>query len=81
MQISRCWFGRSMCTGVLFHAPLALKVTLQFVGGLDWRFGDSPWWLSRTNSLPEFMNFTLFGKTILVVNKKFRLCLANQLGK
>ena len=30
-------------------------------------------------SLPEFMNFKLFGKT--VVNKKFRLFLANQLGK
>ena len=25
------------------------------------------------NSLPEFMNFKLFGKTILVVNIKFEL--------
>ena len=32
-------------------------------------------------SLPEFMDFKLFGKTILVVNKKFGLCLANQLRK
>ena len=29
-------------------------------------------------SLPEFMDFILFGKTILVVNKKFGLFLANQ---
>ena len=33
------------------------------------------------NSLPEFMDFILFGKTILVVNKKFGLFLANQLRK
>ena len=33
------------------------------------------------NSLPELMDFKLFGKTILVVNKKFRLFLASQLGK
>ena len=34
------------------------------------------------NSLPEeFMDFTLFGKTILVVNNKFGLFLANQLRK
>ena len=32
-------------------------------------------------SLDEVMDFKLFGKTILVVNKKFRLFLANQLGK
>ena len=35
----------------------------------------------RRNSLPEFMDFILFGKTILVVNKKFCLFLANQLRK
>ena len=28
---------------------------------------------SQINSLPEFMNFKLFGKTILVVNRKFEL--------
>ena len=33
------------------------------------------------SSLPEFMDFILFGKTILVVNKKFGLFLANQLRK
>ena len=32
-------------------------------------------------SLPELMDFKLFGKTILVVNKKFGLFLASQLGK
>ena len=32
-------------------------------------------------SLPELMDFKLFGKTILVVNKKFRLFLASQPGK
>ena len=32
------------------------------------------------NSLPELMDFKLFGKTILVVNKKFKLFLASQLG-
>ena len=32
-------------------------------------------------SLPEFMDFILFGKTILVVNKKFGLFLANELRK
>ena len=32
-------------------------------------------WMSH-NSLPEFMNFQLFGKTIFVVNKKFGLFLA-----
>ena len=30
-------------------------------------------------SLPEFMNFKLFGKTILVVNLKFRLFLGHPL--
>ena len=33
------------------------------------------------SSLPEFMDFILFGKTILVVNKKLGLFLANQLRK
>ena len=32
-------------------------------------------------SLPELMDFKLFGKTILVVRKRFRLFLASQLGK
>ena len=36
---------------------------------------------SLFDSLPEFMDFILFGKTILVVNKKFGLFLANQLRK
>ena len=31
------------------------------------------------NSLPEFMNFKLFGKTILVVNIKFGLSLGHPL--
>ena len=43
------------------------------------RFMDS---ISTHNpSLPELMDFKLFGKTIFVVNKKFRLFLASQLGK
>ena len=33
------------------------------------------------NSLPEFLDFKLFGKTILVVNRKFELFLAHQLRK
>ena len=33
------------------------------------------------NSLPELVDFKLFGKTILAVNKKFKLFLASQLGK
>ena len=32
-------------------------------------------------SLPEFMNFKLFGKTILVVNIKFELFLGHPLSK
>ena len=32
------------------------------------------------NSLSELVDFKLFGKTILVVNKKFKLFLASQLG-
>ena len=32
-------------------------------------------------SLPELADFKLFGKTILVVNKEFKLFLASQLGK
>ena len=32
-------------------------------------------------SLPELVDFKLFGKTILVVNTKFKLFLASQLGK
>ena len=32
-------------------------------------------------SLPELVDFKLFGKTILVVNKKFKVFLASQLGK
>ena len=33
------------------------------------------------SSLPEFMNFKLFGKTVLVVNIKFGLFLGHPLGK
>ena len=51
------------------------------------RRGRSPWrrgaWLAKSEpfgSLPELMDFRPFGKTILVVNKKFRLFLASQLG-
>ena len=36
---------------------------------------------SKGISLPELVDFALFGKTTLVVNKKFKLCLASQLGK
>ena len=36
---------------------------------------------SRILSLPELVDFKLFGKTILVVNTKFGLFLASQLGK
>ena len=32
-------------------------------------------------SLPELVDFKLFGKTILVVNTKFKLFVASQLGK
>ena len=32
-------------------------------------------------SLPEFLDFKLFGKTILVVNRKFELFLAHSLRK
>ena len=32
-------------------------------------------------SLPEFLDFKLFGKTTLVVNRKFELFLAHQLRK
>ena len=35
----------------------------------------------QSYSLPELVDFKLFGKTIVVVNKKFKLCLASQLGK
>ena len=35
--------------------------------------------LFRKQTLPEFMNFKLFGKTILVVNLKFRLFLGHPL--
>ena len=57
------------------RAPIHRKVgfrvqTAVDVIGLDW-----------FTSLPEFMDFILFGKTILVVNKKFGLFLANQLRK
>ena len=39
-------------------------------------------WLFHVHlSLPEFMDFLLFGKTILVENKEFRLVLANPLRK
>ena len=37
--------------------------------------------LGSRNSLPELVDFKLFGKTILVVYKKFKLFLASQLGK
>ena len=37
--------------------------------------------LPLVSSLPEFMDFILFGKTILVVNKKLGLFWANQLRK
>ena len=36
---------------------------------------------AHISSLPEFMNFKFFGKTILVVNIKFRLFLGHPLGK
>ena len=50
---------------------------------IPWAKADFVHWRSRKakNSLPEFMDFILFGKTILVVNKKFGLFLANQLRK
>ena len=37
------------------------------------------WWTGI--SLPEFMNFELFGKTILVVNINFELFLVHPLSK
>ena len=40
---------------------------------------ESTW--SINSSLPEFLDFKLFGKTILEVNKMFRLFLANPLRK
>ena len=40
------------------------------------------WWESCFGvSLPQFMNFKLFGKTILVVNIKFGLVLGHRLSK
>ena len=39
------------------------------------------WCFFGLTSLPELVDFKLFGKTILVVNKKFKLFLASQLGK
>ena len=35
----------------------------------------------HANSLPDFMNFRLFGKTILVVNLKFGRFLGHPLSK
>ena len=48
-------------------------------GSETWNDSHKPnWWVPKIgeslgSSLPEFMDFTLFGKTILVVNKKFGL--------
>ena len=47
-------------------------------GDTSWNFIGGSVLLS---SLSELVDFKLFGKTILVVNKKFRLFLASQLGK
>ena len=37
--------------------------------------------VTHLHSLPEFMNFKLFGKTILVVNIQFELFLGHPLSK
>ena len=57
------------------HAAEALPGPNHFAQG--W----SCFWFQSANSLPEFMNFKLFGKTILVVHLKFELFLGHPLSK
>ena len=57
---------------VRFLAPWSESGLQAF--GLRWS------WVERC-SLPELVDFKLFGKTILVVNQEFKLFLASQLGK
>ena len=49
--------------------------------GIDFTTGSIAFAPLGLNSLPEFMNFKLFGKTILVVNIKFELFLGHPLSK
>ena len=42
---------------------------------------DNVWGPKFQKPLPEFMNFKLFGKTILVVNKKFGLFWGHPLSR
>ena len=54
---------------------------VQLEGFQEYHFSHQTESVVPVVSLPEFMGFILFGKTILVVNKKFGLFLANQLRK
>ena len=58
--------------GVLCFGQLGL------IDGFRWLAGFKK---PKDPSLPEFLDFKLFGKTILAVNRKFGLLLAHQLRK
>ena len=58
-----------------------LKNTLLFSRSLKGRSFRSMTSHLYLDSLPELVDFKLFGKTILVANTKFNLFLASQLGK
>ena len=56
-----------------------LATNLEPIGGSLLLKGFSGF--AKRSSLPEFLDFKLFGKTILVVDRKFELFLAHQLRK
>ena len=64
---------------------LMLHLAIGDTWNLEAPLGEEGWYdsmyVSFSSSLPEFMDFKLFGKIILVVNIKFGLFLGHPLSK